>query len=157
MPLVNTWIKNEDWDSYYQLASNKRWGEFIHNALNGSLTWADGDRISGTVLVKAPDVDPKISVGIAQDSSDALNQETLVWGKAREMMKPLADSMRPIKAKEAKKSHPDAADTSLGPRVIKTPEDAVKAVFPNAQKYCPNGHAIPDGRSKCLGKKCKYS
>lgn len=34
MPLVNTWIKNEDWDKYYQLASNKQWGEFIHNALN---------------------------------------------------------------------------------------------------------------------------
>lgn len=34
MPLVNTWIKNEDWDTYYQLASNKQWGEFIHKALN---------------------------------------------------------------------------------------------------------------------------
>jgi hypothetical protein len=35
MPLVNTWIKNEDWDRYYQLASTKQWGEFVHNALNG--------------------------------------------------------------------------------------------------------------------------
>lgn len=34
MPLVNTWIKNEDWDKYYKLASTKQWGKFIHNALN---------------------------------------------------------------------------------------------------------------------------
>lgn len=37
MPLVNTWIKNEDWDKYYKLASTKQWGEFIHNALNGNV------------------------------------------------------------------------------------------------------------------------
>lgn len=24
-------------------------------------------------------------------------------------------------------------------------------------KFCANGHAIPDGRSKCMGKGCKYA
>lgn len=24
-------------------------------------------------------------------------------------------------------------------------------------KQCPNGHAIPAGKTKCLGKSCKYS
>lgn len=24
-------------------------------------------------------------------------------------------------------------------------------------KFCPNGHAIPAGRSKCMGKGCKYA
>lgn len=24
-------------------------------------------------------------------------------------------------------------------------------------KFCPNGHPIPEGSSKCLGKGCKYS
>lgn len=24
-------------------------------------------------------------------------------------------------------------------------------------KFCPNGHAIPDGRTKCMGKGCKYA
>lgn len=34
MPTVQVWIKNEDWDKYYQLSSSKQWGEFIHSALN---------------------------------------------------------------------------------------------------------------------------
>jgi hypothetical protein len=24
-------------------------------------------------------------------------------------------------------------------------------------KFCPNGHLIPEGRTKCLGKGCRYS
>ncbi len=44
---------------------------------------------------------------------------------------------------------------------IKTPEQAVEAVKQVFGKevatYCPNGHAIPEGRSKCLGRGCKYS
>lgn len=27
----------------------------------------------------------------------------------------------------------------------------------NTSAYCKNGHPIPDGRDKCLGKGCKYS
>lgn len=34
MPIVSTWIRNEDWDKYYQLHTTKQWTEFIHNALN---------------------------------------------------------------------------------------------------------------------------
>lgn len=45
--------------------------------------------------------------------------------------------------------------------IIKTPEDAAKAVGIKKEvipmKFCPNGHPIPEGKSKCLGKGCKYS
>lgn len=46
--------------------------------------------------------------------------------------------------------------------IIKTPEEAVekiKKIFPKAesQHFCKEGHAIPEGRSKCMGKGCKYS
>jgi hypothetical protein len=27
----------------------------------------------------------------------------------------------------------------------------------NSAGFCANGHPIPDGRSKCMGKGCKYS
>lgn len=36
-------------------------------------------------------------------------------------------------------------------------ETVVKRVFPKAEAFCKNGHPIPDGRDKCLGKGCKYS
>lgn len=42
--------------------------------------------------------------------------------------------------------------------IIKTPADAKKAVQPkDDMKFCPNGHPIPEGRTKCMGKGCKYS
>lgn len=27
----------------------------------------------------------------------------------------------------------------------------------NSKNFCPNGHAIPDSRDRCLGKGCKYA
>lgn len=30
-------------------------------------------------------------------------------------------------------------------------------VVENSQGFCKEGHAIPEGRSKCMGKGCKYS
>lgn len=55
----------------------------------------------------------------------------------------------------------ETEDAKLGTvkRPIKTAEDAVKAVFPEAkvQKFCPNGHPIPEDRDRCFGKGCKYS
>lgn len=32
--------------------------------------------------------------------------------------------------------------------------DKVKA---DPARFCPNGHSIPVGRTKCMGKGCKYS
>lgn len=46
-------------------------------------------------------------------------------------------------------------------QIIKTPEQAAKVVNtklrPIEGKFCPNGHPIPEGRTKCLGKGCKYA
>lgn len=44
---------------------------------------------------------------------------------------------------------------------INTPEQAKKAIqaLPKVAdvKFCPNGHAIPPGRTSCMGKGCKYA
>jgi hypothetical protein len=58
MPLVNTWIKNEDWNKYYQLASTKQWGTFVHKALN----WKDvyGDTPQPSIANKELPKEPKI-------------------------------------------------------------------------------------------------
>lgn len=49
-------------------------------------------------------------------------------------------------------------------RIIKNPVEALSAVKAVGSKkvdieqdFCPNGHPIPEGHSKCLGKGCKYS
>lgn len=42
--------------------------------------------------------------------------------------------------------------------VIKTSDEAAAATAAlPARKYCPNGHAVPEGRAKCLQKGCQYS
>lgn len=49
--------------------------------------------------------------------------------------------------------------------VIKTPEQAAKIVQTvsggmggaKGMSFCKEGHPIPEGRTKCLGKGCKYS
>lgn len=39
-----------------------------------------------------------------------------------------------------------------------TLEDKLKSMQEKSgMKFCPNGHAIPEGRSKCMGKGCKYA
>lgn len=44
------------------------------------------------------------------------------------------------------------------PGVIKTPTEArAKVATLPARKYCPAGHAVPEGRGKCLQKGCQYS
>lgn len=37
---------------------------------------------------------------------------------------------------------------------VQNPKQIVEAKQP---PHCPNGHSIPNGFSKCLGKGCKYS
>lgn len=67
--------------------------------------------------------------------------------------------------KELLKPDSESVELKLPPiakKVIKTPTEAletVKKIFPQAtqQHWCKNGHAIPDGYTKCLGKGCKYS
>lgn len=51
-----------------------------------------------------------------------------------------------------------AGSTPASPATINSAED-VKKIFPTAksQAFCKNGHLIPEGRDKCLGKGCKYS
>ncbi len=39
--------------------------------------------------------------------------------------------------------------------IVKQPEAKVNE--PEANSFCANGHAIPAGRSKCMGKGCRYS
>lgn len=38
-----------------------------------------------------------------------------------------------------------------------TLEKAKQVIESAKSKTCPNGHSIPEGRSKCMGKGCKYS
>ena len=71
MPTVQVWIKNEDWDKYYQLSSSKRWGEFIHNALNrrGQLY-----EVGGKLMTDKPIKTPKgHSVSEAMKNPDKIN------------------------------------------------------------------------------------
>lgn len=44
------------------------------------------------------------------------------------------------------------------PKIINSVQD-VKNIFPEAkaQKFCKEGHPVPEGRTKCLGKGCRYS
>jgi len=49
-------------------------------------------------------------------------------------------------------------------KIIKTPEEALKQVaavgmkkVDIGMKFCKNGHPIPEGRTKCMGKGCKYA
>ncbi len=45
---------------------------------------------------------------------------------------------------------------------VNTREEEIRAmIYQSAEKaraynFCPNGHSIPEGRSKCMGKGCKY-
>ena len=44
----------------------------------------------------------------------------------------------------------------ITPPIIKTADQVM--VKPRSESgFCANGHAIPAGRTKCLGKGCKYS
>lgn len=42
-------------------------------------------------------------------------------------------------------------------QIKKVQEDLMKGSGKQEYKFCANGHAIPAGRSKCMGKGCKYA
>ena len=44
-------------------------------------------------------------------------------------------------------------------RYVATPEGVYgpTKLEPKAQKFCKNGHPVPSGRDRCLGKGCKYA
>jgi hypothetical protein len=48
--------------------------------------------------------------------------------------------------------NPDAA-----PNPFRVKETIEKRQAERSVGLCPNGHAIPEGRSKCMGKGCKYA
>lgn len=37
------------------------------------------------------------------------------------------------------------------------PKTISERIVEKSAGFCPNGHSIPPGRSRCMGKKCKYS
>lgn len=41
--------------------------------------------------------------------------------------------------------------------VLQERPELVKRQTERSVGLCPNGHAIPEGRSKCMGKGCKYA
>ena len=41
------------------------------------------------------------------------------------------------------------------PDSLKVAVEEVKSIYRN--EMCPNGHPIPEGRERCMGKGCKYS
>lgn len=47
--------------------------------------------------------------------------------------------------------------TKISETVIRTPQQAAEAVKPAGMRFCKEGHPMPEGRSKCLGKGCKYA
>lgn len=54
-------------------------------------------------------------------------------------------------------------DIAPKPTIIKTPEQAKEKVTELSDsrdfgfRLCKNGHAIPHGKTRCLGKGCKYA
>ncbi len=49
-------------------------------------------------------------------------------------------------------------DGTISPRRVGAPASFQMAdLKPKFKRECREGHAIPDGRDKCLGKGCKYS
>lgn len=82
---------------------------------------------------------------------DLLNivKEMFDWRvTAEDLQKPLPAPAEIVESKLAGLPHPivkDAAGVA----------EQVKAL--PARNYCPNGHAVPDGRGKCLAKYCQFS
>lgn len=133
MPLVNTWIKNEDWDKYYQLASKKQWGEFIHSALNNTDGW---QKWSPTYTHLKPVKTPKDKFSNVRVASHP-------------------DEVPLDKIKDGSNKSPQA------PKVIKTPTEA-KTVVQQFSAFSKQGSGVCkihgtslDDRGKCLVKGCK--
>ena len=73
----------------------------------------------------------------------------------------VSSNIRPnlIPTVEAADKYPD---TPLKNNSVATPPDEMESKVQEFAKgkgikFCPNGHAIPAGRSKCMGKGCKYA
>ena len=51
------------------------------------------------------------------------------------------------------------AKVPKGNRYVQTPEGIFgpTTLTPKTQKFCKNNHPIPNGRDRCLGKKCQYA
>lgn len=132
MPLVNTWIKNEDWDKYYQLASTKQWGEFVHNALNTDL--------------------------LTSSSKPIIAEEELIPGVLTEAM--LTKEFET--AREAAKSPTFPLNTLPDGNIKHTleQEERLASYFPSKAQtngVCKIHGTSLDSRGKCLQKGCKHS
>lgn len=172
MPLVNTWIKNEDWAAYYQLASNKQWGAFIHNALNptvGEVIGAHGDRYRA--IGESSEIEDAIVAKRIKPTKTPKDEQTLEFtndkGDVVRRIGVLPDGSVGIQA------DPRGIDKVLAKQkkgIIKSPKDAEKAVTPEMvgelpaikrilekNKLCKI-HGTPlDDRGRCMQKGCKYA
>lgn len=63
----------------------------------------------------------------------------------------------PVLKVRDKSTTEERAKEILAEPKVKSLTDIPGVIRASELRYCPNGHAIPEGRSKCLGKGCKYS
>lgn len=83
----------------------------------------------------------------------------IYWLKAMVNVLPPNDKWKPSTLET------DEVSSNVRPNItkIKTVADATKQVKQiqatdgKDYSFCKNGHAIPEGRSKCMGKGCKYA
>lgn len=98
--------------------------------------------------------------------SDLLNivKEMFDWRETAEAHTAPRNSTDPYRfAKVAGENAAEVFDAVINsPHVIKTKEEAVASAMAAVAKidglrYCPNGHVVPEGRARCMGKNCQYS
>lgn len=127
MPHVNIWIREEDWDFWKEIEDRP---SFIHDAIR-----VQRQSIVGSIYKKGVTSVPggKVVVNSSNITEKPFN--------------PTIDHFGTDKTNRSK--------------IIKTPADATKKVEElfkaKPMDFCPNGHSIPEGRTKCMGKGCKYS
>lgn len=77
---------------------------------------------------------------------------------AEKMPKSTAAPQKITKADKATIAIADTIIESKGvPTVIKSVNDIPKTLQSRTMSFCKEGHAIPEGRDRCLGRGCKYA
>lgn len=170
MPIVQTWIRNEDWDKYYQLHTTKQWTEFIHNALNAvglvdEVFPTKGQMITSSEFVPAnkPIKTPRNSEdghsGLPQTQNPIIKSPKFKEAdpKITKLVSDNIDSLfesKPIihSPKDAEKAI-QGSNQQLANEAVGT---AVQKANAEVRKLCKI-HGTPlDDRGKCLVKGCKF-
>lgn len=140
MPIVQTWIKDDDYSKYLVVRSSGKhaWGEFIHNALNGVTVVGAAEfsaqREQGGVLIKPTKLKP---IKTPKEEDDAI--VGMYMGKPPIIKTP----------KDAEKATQARFDEKL--------DKLVDVGRKQLAKLCKI-HGTPlDNRGKCLQKGCKYA